>query len=213
MAGGTITPLHEWIIDLYAPYVFVRCAGFTNDRDEALLIGAYTLITTCLMAERLDHPGQLGISVDVVADVVGPDVVGGCEDPFLRHGGGELLIPDERTRDLAEALNMLERPMREAIVLHHLGGLAESSMARVLNRPAAEIAARITRGERLLAGYLSGFRPDGGVVAPCAVRSLLAEFEAALDARWVREVRDCAIDYLARGREPIHSRAERWRLN
>ena len=76
-AGGAIAPLREWIIDLYAPYVLIRCAGFTNDRSQALMIGAYTLVTTCLMAERLDHLGQLGISVDVVVEVVGPDVVGG----------------------------------------------------------------------------------------------------------------------------------------
>ena len=152
-AGGAITPLREWIIDLYAPYVLIRCAGFTNDRSQALMIGAYTLVTTCLMVERLDHLGQLGISVDVVVEVVGPDVIGGAEDPSSRRGG-ELLIPDERMQDLAEALNLLERPLREAVVLHYLGGLAENRMARVLNRPAADIAAQNHPG-RAVVGPLS----------------------------------------------------------
>ena len=100
-------------------------------------------------------------------------------------------------QDLAEALNLLERPLREAVVLHYLGGLAENRMARVLNRPAADIAARIARGEQRLARYLSEFHASGGAIHPCDVRRLLAQFEAGLDTQWICEVRDCAIDYLA----------------
>lgn len=211
--GGTVLPLYEWIIDLYAPYVFVRCAGFTNDRSQALMIGAYTLITTCLMADRLDHLGQLGISIDVIAEVVGPDTVGDHGDDAGRRGCGELLIAEDRMRELAEGLNFLERPMREALVLHYVRGLTAEDMARVLNRSAAEIATRLARGERLLAGHLGGLRADGGETEPCDVRSLLAQFEAGLDAQWVREVRDCAIGYLARCDVRTGPRGRPWHLN
>jgi hypothetical protein len=205
--------VYEGIIDLYAPYVLVRCARFTNDRRQGLIIGAYTLITTCLMAERLDHVGQLGISVDVVADTVGPDVVGGDGvDEGRSYDSGGLLIAEEWMQRLAEALNLLERPMREALVLHHVAGIAVENVARVLNRPAAEARTRIAQGEWRLARQLgvAGGREHAN---RAQVRAILARFAAELDMEWVREVRDCTIGFLARCHRQFHRQPRRWHLN
>lgn len=205
--------MDEWIIDLYAPYVLVRCAEFTNDRDQALLIGAYTLITVCLMTEQLDHIGQLGIAVDVVADLVGPDVVcGGADGAGCPDCCGTSLIADEWTQRLVEALNLLDRPMREALVLYYVMGIALEDMARVLNRSTAEAAARIAQAERVLARQL-GSAEKRGHGGRADMPAILARFAAELDADWIRNVRDCAIDYLTRRRRRIGRQTGHWRLN
>jgi len=76
---GAELAVYERIIELYAPYVLVRCARYTNGRRQAQQIGVYTLITTCAVATELEHVGQLSWLVDIMVGVVGPDVVSGGE--------------------------------------------------------------------------------------------------------------------------------------
>ena len=71
--------VYERIIELYTPYVLVRCTRHTNRRRQAQQIGAYTLITTCLVVGELERVERVGRIVDLVTDVVGPDVVSGGE--------------------------------------------------------------------------------------------------------------------------------------
>jgi len=156
----------------------------------------YTLATTCVLAGELDHLAPLGILVDIMVDVIGPDVVLRREPPV--PWDDELLITDERMRDLAEALNLLARPPREVLILHHLAGVEPAELAKLLHKPPAEIAAKINRAETLLAESLTSLRVNADAPSPPDVRSLLAEFAASLDTAWLQEVADCAIRYLAR---------------
>ncbi len=189
--------VYEGIIELYAPYVFVRCARYTNRRRQAQQIGAYTLITTCLVAGELEQVGQLGRMVDIVLDVVGPDVVSGGPGDLRCGECDELLIVDRRMRKMAAALNSLKRPWREVLVLHYVTGIEPDDLARLLQEPAAEVTAKISRAERLLAKRLDGLCGKGDGAGAPDIRSLLTQFAAALDAGWIREVADCALDYLA----------------
>jgi len=205
-------PVYERIIELYAPYVLVRCARYTNGRRQAQQIGVHVLICTCLMSSELKHVGQLGRAVDIVVGVVGPDVVSGGEGEDWWGQSEELLIVDPRLRNIAEALNSLQRPWREVLVLHHVAGLERDILARLLQRPVAEVVTRISRAERLLAQRLNGLYGKGDGAGAPDVRSLLARFAAGLDTGWLQEVADCAAGYLAtlarRGR-----RRARCRLN
>jgi hypothetical protein len=187
-------PVYERIIELYAPYVLVRCARYTNSRRQAQWIGVYTLITTCLLASELEHVGQFGRIVDMMAEVIGLDFVSGGEGEVWWGQADDLLIVDQRMRKMAEALNSLSRPLREVLVLHHVAGMEPDDLARLLQKPATEIAAKISRAERLLARRLGG-RSDRARGPD--VRSLLTEFAAGLDAGWIQEVAYCAMDYLA----------------
>ena len=188
--------LYEWIIERYAPYVLVRCAGFTNRRRQAQEIGMYTLATTCVLAGELDHLAPLGILVDIMVDVIGPDIMFRRDPPA--PWDDELLIADERMRDLADALNLLARPAREVLILHHLAAMEPAELARLLHSPAVDIVSKINRAESLLAESLTRLHANGEVPAQPDVRSLLADFAAALDTAWLEEVADCAIRYLAR---------------
>jgi DNA-directed RNA polymerase specialized sigma24 family protein len=188
--------VYEGIIELYAPYVLIRCARYTNRRRQAQQIGAYTLITTCLVAGELEQVEQLGRVVDIVLGVVGPDVVSGGPREVWCGESDELLIVDRRIRTMAAALNSLKRPWREVLVLHYVTGMEPDDLARLLQEPVAEVTAKIGRAERLLARRLEGLQGKGDKVGAADMPSLLAEFAAALDAGWIREVADCALDYL-----------------
>jgi len=194
--NGARLTLYEWIIECYAPYVLVRCARFTNSHRQAREIGVYTLITTCLLAGELDRLGQLGILVDFMADVIGPDVALRREPPVLWDD--EPLIADERMRDLADALNLLARPAREVLILHHLAAVEPAELAQLLHYPAVDIAPKINRAESLLAESLTNLHANAEAPAHLDVRPLLADFAAALDTAWLQEVAACAIRYLAR---------------
>jgi len=210
--AGAELAVYERIIELYAPYVLVRCAKYTNGRRQAQQIGVHVLICTCLMSSELEHVGQLSRLVDILVGVVGPDVVSGGEGEAWWGQSEELLIVDPRLRQIAETLNSLPRPWREVLVLHHVTGLEHDELARLLQRPVAEVVTRIGRAERLLAQRLHGLHGKGDGAGAPDVRSLLARFVAGLDAGWLAEVADGAAGYLAtlarRGR-----RRARCRLN
>jgi DNA-directed RNA polymerase specialized sigma24 family protein len=202
-ARGAKLPLYRWIVGRYAPYVLVRCARFTNSRRAAQQMGVYTLITTCLLAHRLRHPGRLAFLIDTMADVIGPDVV--LEAPAVdpQNGADEPLLAGPRMREFVEALNLLPRAARETLVLRCVaGGEADDPTQRVHCSTAAT-AAQVGRAESRLAECLAGLRP-GGQVDRAEVRSLLAQFGAGLNAAWLQGVRDCALRYLIRRNEQDH---------
>ncbi len=199
-------PVYERIIELYAPYVLVRCARYTNGRRQAQQIGVYTVITACAVVSELEHVGQLGRVVDIIVGIVGPDVVSGGEGEDWWGQSEELLIVDPRLRQIAAALNSLNRPWREVLVLHHVSGLERDELARLLQRPVAEVVTRIRRAERLLAQRLNELAGKGDGAGAPDVRSSLARFAAGLDAGWLQEVADGAAGYLA-----ALARWNRWR--
>jgi DNA-directed RNA polymerase specialized sigma24 family protein len=193
--------------------VLVRCARFTNSRREAQQMGVYALITTCLLAHRLRRPGQLVFLLDMMADVIGPDVVleGSAADP--QNGADEPLLAGPRMRELVEGLNLLPRRAREVLVLRHITTAPPEELAKLQHRPVARIAAQVGRAENRLAECLAGLRSEGGPVDRADVRLLLAQFAAGLDAVWLQEVRDCALRYLRRRHEQDSRPCGCWYLN
>jgi hypothetical protein len=189
-------PVYERIMELYGPYVLIRCARYTNRRRQAEQIGVFTLITTCLLASKLPWVGQISRLIDMMVEVVEPDVVSRGKGALWWGESEELLLVDEQARRMARALNRLSGPLRAVLVLHHLAGVEPEEVARLLGEPAAQVAARIGRGERALARRL-------GVVD---ARSLLARFAAGLDTGWMQEVAACAMDYLTRQARRSRSR-------
>lgn len=67
--------------------------------------------------------------------------------------------PSEATATLVEALKQLPEAQRRAIVLHHLGDLSLSEVARIEHCPEGTVKARLSRGRAALAILLA--RQDG----------------------------------------------------
>jgi DNA-directed RNA polymerase specialized sigma24 family protein len=177
----------ERMVELYVPYVLVRCAAYTNDRRQAQQIGVYTLVSACLVAREAGPAAPAGRIVEIVLRVVGPDVRTGARGEDWRQGPEEPLLADPWMQYMATALNALKRPGREVLVLHHLGGRTAADLAGLLGQPPAEVRARLGRAERRLASWLGGAQ----------VRPALARFAAGLDRGWMAEVAAGALDYLA----------------
>jgi len=192
----------ERIIEFYVPYVLVRCARYTKRRRQAQQIGVYTLVSTCFLARELGPALSLGRIVDTAVGVAGPDVVSKGEGRAWSGQSEELFIVDPRLRKIAQALNSLKGPLREVLVLHHVSGLDADDLARLLQEPAGEMVAKISRAERLLARRLGA----------ADVRSWLAQFAAGLDAGWMEVVVYAAMDYLAAcaGRSRSRHRCRDW---
>jgi hypothetical protein len=180
--------VYERIVQVYTPYILVRCARYTNGRRQAQQIGVYTLVTACLLARRLGHVLPFGTVLEIVLRMVGPDVLAGACGEDWRIGADAPLLVSPRMRYLATSLNALKRRGREVLVLHHLGGLPPEDLARLLGQPVEQVQARLGRAERRLAQWLGA----------ADVRSRLAEFAAGLDRGWMQEVADGALEYLAR---------------
>ena len=176
---------YQRIIGVYAPYVLIRCAAFTNSRRVSQEIGAYVLICTCLLSSKLDHSGQLGILVEVMLETVGPDVTSRDEGE-----GDEPLLADRRMRILVNALNRLDRPLREVLILRSIGGRQVSELARLLQKPSGEIEANLASVEEVLA-------EDLGLPDAVDVQTLLAAVMARMDFDWILEVGCAAMAYLA----------------
>ncbi len=195
------------IVAWYTAYVLVRCARYTNERTWAQQIGVYTLIGACQMARVLGRGVPPGRILEIVLGVVGPDVLAGARGEDWHRQNDIPLIADAGMRKVAQALNALERSVREALVLHHVSGIGPQELARFLEEPVAEVRARIARGERLLAERLGRARAGGRKAGGSDVQSLLTDFAARLDGGWIMEVAAGALDYLtASGCQGPHRR-------
>jgi hypothetical protein len=177
----------ERIVEVYTPYVLVRCARYTSGRTQAQQIGTYSLVVTCLAARAVGHAVPVGRLVESILGVVGPDVLAGARGEDWREGPDGPLFADPRMRYMATALNALKRRGREVLILHHVAGLTPGDLARLLDQPLDAILARIGRAERHLAGWLRARD----------VRASMVEFAAGLDTGWMQAVAGGALGYLA----------------
>jgi hypothetical protein len=156
-------------------------------------------VTTCLVAGELPWAREISRFIDVMVEVIRPDVVSRGHGAAWWGESEELLLVDENQQRLVGALNRLRRPLRTVVVLHHVAGVAPQNLARLMEERAVEVAARLGRGERARARRL-------GVAD---ARALLARFAAGLDTAWIRGVAGCALDYLARQARRGRSRPAR----
>ena len=177
----------ERMVEVYTPYVLVRCARYTNGRTQARQIGTYSLIVTCLTARAVGRAAPVGRLVESMMAMVGPDVLAGARGEDWRKGPDGPLFARPRMQYMAIALNAMERRGREVLVLHHIGGLTPPDLAGLLEQPLDAVLARIGRAQRHLAGWL-GARD---------VRAAMAEFAAGLDTAWMQAVAGGALGYLA----------------
>lgn len=182
---------------MYAPYVLIRCAAFTDSWRLSQEIGAYVLLCTCLLATRMSRRVRVGILVEAMLEVVGPDVAS-------RDDGraAPVFFTDAGMRRIAGTLNRMKRPLREALVLGAVGGRSTRELARLLHKSVDEVRANFERAQTALAEELG--------VGIASVRTLLADFAAGLDADWIEQVTGCALEYLIAELDPAGAPPRCW---
>ena len=207
--------LYEWIIDFYTPYILIRSTRFTNSKAQAERIAVYGLITTCLLAVKLERLSQVGLLVDILVDVIGEDVTG-REAQAARaraDGAGDPLLPDEGMRELAKALNLLDGFTREVLVFGHVEGMDAKALASLFHMSPGQMATEMARGQRQLAQHLRHAPDADPAVSGPDVSALLAELAAELDSTLAGRVGALALAYLTRCSREGTTVLASWSLN
>lgn len=207
--------LYEWIIDFYTPYILIRSTRFTHSKTQAERIAVYGLITTCLLAVKLERLSQVGLLVDILVDVIGEDVTWReAEAAEPRADGPEdLLLPDEDMRELAKALNLLDGFTREVLVFGHVEGMDAKALASLFHTSPGQIATEMARGRRQLVQHLRRAPDADQGVSGADVPALLTELAVTLNSTRAARVGALALAYLTqRSREGTTVLAS-WSLN
>jgi DNA-directed RNA polymerase specialized sigma24 family protein len=201
---------YELIANRYLRYVLIRGTAYTNEQTLLQRIAAYTLITTCLLSDRLRRSSDLGLVVDTILDMVGQDQI---ECPKLQIADCGLRIEEEddpsdqlntpevyRLRpeacdaddgpavfllsaplcEVAGAVNGLERFERELLILHHLEGLDTPALAEISRVSPKRIERTLAKAERGFVALLRATSSWNHEIEP-DVHGLLADFAACLD--------------------------------
>jgi DNA-directed RNA polymerase specialized sigma24 family protein len=205
---------YQLITNRYLRYILLRCTAWTNDRTVAQRIAAYTLITTCLISDRLRRMADLGIVVDTMVEMIGSDRAGSekgivnreqsdVEDDQCGVAAPEACAADDGPAvfllsaplcEVAGAINGLERLERELLVLHHIEGLDTSALAEITGVSQKRIERTLAKADRGFVELLRGMSSWDHVIDP-DVRSLLNDLVACLDSVWVRNLGTFALHY------------------
>lgn len=192
--------VYRRIVRYYLRYALIRTAKFTNRKEQARTIAFYSLVTTCLLAPKLRHAGQLGALVDMMVRVAARDQ--DRQRSRARRGQNtsthlaEPLLADDKMRKLAQAVNTLDGPTRELLVLYHIELMGVKQLSLLLATPQAEIQARLATGRKSLLAHLQQLCSDKKAHA-CDVALLLKQFRAHLDADSADRLAGYALSYLA----------------
>ena len=192
--------VYRRIVRYYLRYALIRSAKFTNRKDRAQTIAFYTLVTTCLLARHLGHARHLGALVDMMVRVAARDQ--SRQRSRTRRGQNtsadlvEPLLGDKTMRKLAQAVNMLDGPTCELLVLCHIELMGVRQLSLLFAVPPAQIEARLAEGRETLAGNLQQLCSDNKADA-CDVALLLNQFRTHLDADSADRLAGYALSYLA----------------
>jgi DNA-directed RNA polymerase specialized sigma24 family protein len=205
---------YQLIANRYLRYILIRCTAYTNDRTVAQRIAAYTLITTCLLSDRLRRMADLGVVIDTMIEMVGQDQAGSekgianSEENVIpseaeesgREQEGPLFVLDARMCEVAGAVNGLERLQRQVLILHHIEGMEVPALAEINKVSPRRVEKTIAKGEREFVELLRGMSSWDHVVDP-DVHSLLNDLVRCLDPVWTRNLATFALHYAAEHRE------------
>jgi DNA-directed RNA polymerase specialized sigma24 family protein len=217
------TKNYELITQRYLHYILIRCTAYTNDRTVAQRIAAYTLITTCLISDRLRKMSDLGLVVETMIEMVGQDQtdsekgIVNSEKPDVEDGQGGTaaseaygLRPEACDADdgpavfllsaplceVAGAINGLERFERQLLVLHHVEGIACAELAKLNAVSQKRIEKTLAKAEREFVELLRGMSSWDHVIDP-DVHSLLNDLVACLDSDWSQALATFALRYVS----------------
>ena len=192
--------VHKQTIDRYLRYILIRCTAYTNDRTLAERIAVYTLITTCLLSDKLRRIGDLGVVMDTMVHMIGEDQVEnlktGNSNLKTEEDGAPVFLLDDRMCEVAGAINGLNQLERELLVLHHIEGIETAALADIHKMSHTRIEKAIAKAERQLVELLRGMSSWDHEIEP-DVHSLLNDFAACLDVHWVQSLGVYVLHYLA----------------
>lgn len=189
---------YKQIIKYYLRHVLLRCSKYVNNKKDAEKIALYVLLTTCILAEKLEHMWQLGQLIDCMVDGICQDVMKEkSQAKEKRLGRSKALLPDKRMWNLAKAVSMLDGFTQQVIVLHHIEMMSTKEISLIYNKSISDIRLEINGGERKLVKHLSKFWKNVSVLSVGDVCLWLDELGEALDLNQRERVAEKVLGYLA----------------
>jgi hypothetical protein len=190
-------------IERYLRYVLIRCAGYTNDKAQVQRIAAYTLVTACLLFDKLRGQAEPGPLVEMMVRIVGEDPMGDWRLD-ADEGGEEItrrvFVLNGRMCEVAGTINAVEPLARQLLILHHIEGLDAEALAEAYGLSADEVRTALGQGEREFLEILHGLSPGDDGTEP-DVRGLLVRLARCIDLPWAQALGAFALGYAAQWSE------------
>lgn len=187
------------IIKCYLRYVLLRCSEYVNSKKDAEKIAVHTFLTTCILAEKLEHMWQLGRLIDCMVNAIGQDVM--KEESQAKEkeklGKSEMLLADKKMRNLTKAVNMLDGFTRQVIVLYHIEVMSTKEISLIYNKSISDIRSEINRGEKNLVKHLLDLWENVSGLLVDDVCLWLDELSEALDLSQRERLTEQVLGYLA----------------
>ena len=167
----------------YLRYALLRSAKHTNIKSDAEAMAAFTLLAAGSIAGKLGMGGELALLIECVAEAVGwgadPADYLTCQQQLPK--GSDQLLPDERMRKLAAAINMLGTSARQVLLLYHIELMSTKQVAEILSKSILQIRSDIAEAERGLLQCLAGLCSGGPFFSAADVCLWLTELGDLLD--------------------------------
>ena len=198
----------ERIIQRYLRYVLIRCLAYTNGKSTAGRMAFYALVTACLICEKGQRHGwrEVGEVIDLMVDIVGNDAEAddAADQPVFALDGVMCAV--------ARAVNSVDAPLREALVLAHVEALDADELGTALGVSAGQAPARLREAERALVQILRQMGAWDGLGDP-EVHELLVRLAGCLDTAWAALVGGSALQYLVAWQRMDGQACLPWRVN
>lgn len=201
---GLMFGAYKQIVKMYLRYVLIRCAGFTNNKKHAEEIAVYTLLTTCALTPKLEHPWQLGWLLDCMTNEICRDITRETsqvkEDQRLAKSN--MLLADKKMRNLAKAVNMLDDFTRRVLVFRHIEMMSTKEISLICGKTIYEISLELDRGARKLTENLAALWGKSVLSAEDACL-WLSDLDDALNSEVQKQVVESVLTCLAESGKKI----------
>lgn len=147
------------IVTYYPAYALLRCSGYSANSRHAENLAICVLTAACIFAENPACSEQPGDLIDSLITAI-PSYI-----TEQRRAGNKPLLPDEKMRQLAAAINKLKAINRQVLVLYHIEMLNTKEISRIYNKSISQIRDAITDGEKELVRYIAKLWPKGQSLA------------------------------------------------
>jgi len=210
------------VMSTYLRYILLRSTKFTNDINQIQYIAVYTLVTVCILTEKLEKISQLGLFIDSMIDSIGMDIK--HKEVLVEKQSPTKLskfLKDRAILDLAKGLNMLDGFTRQVLFLNHVEMMSTKEIGFFYEKPVCQIRQNIIAGEKRLKRTLRKIQPVNLGLLHQDVCLLLCDLDEVLGDNLSAKIAKTTLNYLAKNADEMLSTCEfelrsmfwSWKLN
>ena len=179
------------LINIFLPFVIIRCTRYTNSKRLAETIAVYSLVSSYL-ARMQETKAGISIVIGCMADVVGEDLAGGS------NVNGQLLFENIDAFCAAKALAGLDLEESITMALYYIEKLDLEKIAEITGKAIDEIVGTIGKAQRMFLENLVKLRPRGTMVSVGEIKRSMDSVNDSFDRDQFERIINTVMDYLIR---------------